>query len=39
MSQEDSINMEQLDFALKAVNYNLLTDSEMDYIDHVGLTS
>eukprot|EP00118_Oscarella_pearsei_P004508 m.19460 g.19460 ORF g.19460 m.19460 type:complete len:850 (+) comp27843_c0_seq3:1-2550(+) len=33
--EEDKIDLEQLDFALKAVNYDLITDSEMGYISHV----
>ncbi|XP_065843895.1 uncharacterized protein [Oscarella lobularis] len=33
--EEDKITLEQLDFALKAVNYDLITDAEMDYISHV----
>ena len=35
--QEDDITIDQLDFALKAVNNNLISDPEMDYVFHVSL--
>ena len=44
--EDDEIDIGELDFALKAVNYNLISDAEMNYvhsvrleIEPVGLTS
>lgn len=33
--EDDEINISELDFALKAVNYNLITDAEMNYVHSV----
>ena len=32
---DDEININELDFALKAVNYDLIADAEMNYIHSV----
>ena len=33
--EDDEIDIAELDFALKAVNYNLITDAEMNYVHSV----
>ena len=33
--EDDEIDITELDFALKTVNYNLITDAEMDYVHSV----
>ena len=33
--QDDEITLDQLDFALKAVNNQLISDPEMDFVFHV----
>ena len=35
--EDDEINTTELDFALKAVNYNLISDAEMNYVYSVGV--
>jgi len=37
--EDDEIGVTELDFALKAVNYDLITDAEMNYVHSVSLTS
>lgn len=33
--EDDEIDITELDFALKTVNYNLITDTEMNYVHSV----
>ena len=33
--QDDEIDITELDFALKAVNYDLISDAEVDYVNQV----
>ena len=33
--KDDEINVMELDFALKAVNYNLISDAELTYVNKV----
>lgn len=33
--EDDEIDIGELDFALKAVNYDLISDSEMSYVHSV----
>ena len=33
--EDDEIDIAELDFALKTVNYNLITDAEMNYVHSV----
>ena len=33
--EDDEIDISELDFALKTVNYNLITDAEMNYVHSV----
>ena len=33
--EDDEINISELDYALKAVNYNLISDAEMSYVHSV----
>ena len=35
--QDELITIQELDFALRAVNYNLISDSEMNYINSVSI--
>ena len=34
-SQDDEIDINELDFALKAVNYDLISGAEIDYVNQV----
>ena len=36
-TQDDEITIPELDFALKAVNYNLISDAEMTYVHNVSI--
>ena len=36
--EDDEINIAELDFALKAVNYDLISDAEMNYVHSVSHT-
>lgn len=33
--QDDEIDINELDFALKAVNYDLISDAELEYVNQV----
>ncbi len=35
--EDDEISVSELDFALKAVNYDLITDAEMNYVRSVSM--
>lgn len=37
--EDDEIDIGELDFALKAVNYDLISDSEMNYVHSVSTYS